>query len=158
MSKFMAPAHAVRFGWCYGRLEALDTEHTLATPGRYSNAARLPLIGFGELNNQMMERNMVPTEVQREISEVLIDLPVDNLQTNAEGESAFAIGYYKGLAGVPLDPPPFDIAAARMKKNWTQQQLAEAAGIPQEQISMWESGKRKPRPASLEKIKKALAQ
>ena len=157
-SKFMPPAHAARFGWCYGRLEALDTEHTLATPGRYANASQMPMIGFGSLNNQMMVRAMVPMEAQREISEVLAGIPAENLPTNAEGDSAFALGYYKGLAGAPLAlaPPPFDIAAERERKGWTQQQLAEAAGVPQEAISLWESGKRKPRASSLEKIKKAL--
>lgn len=48
------------------------------------------------------------------------------------------------------------IAAARIEKGFTQQQLADAIGVSQTQIANWESGFRKPKMDALMRIGKAL--
>lgn len=153
-AKFMPLAHCAALGWAYGRLAAIAPE--LATPGRYSNALNLPLIGWGELNNAVMKSHGVPADLQDEMSAALVGVGTANLQANAEGQTAFALAYYRGLAGEPLDAP-FDVAAARKRKGLTQQQLADALGVDQSRIAKWESGVCKPRPATLAKIKALLA-
>lgn len=44
----------------------------------------------------------------------------------------------------------------RMKRDWTQEDLAKFAGLPQSHISRLESGKHSPSNATLQKIAKAL--
>lgn len=41
------------------------------------------------------------------------------------------------------------IAAARASKGWSQKQLAAALGCAPEQVSMWEAGRRTPRPKAV---------
>ena len=48
------------------------------------------------------------------------------------------------------------IARARLKKGWTQAQLADAIGSNQQQIAGWESGVRKPKMNALMRIGDAL--
>ena len=48
------------------------------------------------------------------------------------------------------------IARARLAKGITQAQLADAIGCTQQQIQMWESGRRKPKINALMKIGDAL--
>ena len=48
------------------------------------------------------------------------------------------------------------IAQARLEKGWTQGQLAEAVGVLQQQITAWESGRRKPKLDALMRIGTAL--
>lgn len=48
------------------------------------------------------------------------------------------------------------IAKARLKKGWTQTQLADAIGAVQPQIAAWEAGTRNPKMQTLMKIGKAL--
>lgn len=151
--KFMPLAHCAALGWAYGRLAAIAPD--LATPGRYANALHLPLIGWGELNNAVMKSHGVPADLQAEMGTALADVGTDNLQANAEGQTAFALAYYRGLAGEPLDAP-FDIAAARKRKGLTQKELADALGVAQARVAEWEGGRKTPRRATLEKIKGIL--
>lgn len=152
--KFMPLQHCAAFGWAYGRLAALAPE--LATPGRYSLAAQLPMQGWGGLANAAMIAGKVSPEDVAEIGAAIAGIPPENFPANAEGESAFAMAYYMGLAGEPFSRP-FDIAAARKTKGITQQALADALGIAQARIADWESGKVTPRPATMERIKEILA-
>lgn len=48
------------------------------------------------------------------------------------------------------------IAQARLSKGWTQKQLAEAIGTPQQRINEWETGVRNPKMQSLMKIGESL--
>lgn len=48
------------------------------------------------------------------------------------------------------------IARARLKKGWTQAQLADAIGSNQQQIAGWESGARKPKMNALMRIGDAM--
>ena len=48
------------------------------------------------------------------------------------------------------------IARARLKKGWTQGQLADAIGVLQQQIANWEGGFRKPKIDALMRIGDAL--
>lgn len=57
---------------------------------------------------------------------------------------------------VPRHTNDSKIAQARMKKGWTQQQLADALGILQIQVSAWEGGRRTPKVKSLMRIGDAL--
>lgn len=152
-SHFMPIPHCYVFGWCYGRLAALAPK--LATPGRYSNALNLPFTGWGELNNAVMASVSVPGELFDEMASALAGIPADNLQANMEGQTAFAMGYYNGVAGNPC-LAPFDISAARKERGMTQQQLADALGVAQARVAEWEAGRKTPRPSTLEKIKNVL--
>lgn len=49
-----------------------------------------------------------------------------------------------------------NIRKARLKKGWTQKQLAEAIGVKHNSISDWENGKSKPYADTLELIMGAL--
>ena len=48
------------------------------------------------------------------------------------------------------------IAAARLEKGWTQQELADAVGVAQQHIQRWESGVYKPKTETLKRIGEAL--
>ena len=48
------------------------------------------------------------------------------------------------------------IAQARLKKGWTQAQLADAIGVKPTQIANWEQGFRKPKMDALMRIASAL--
>ena len=57
---------------------------------------------------------------------------------------------------VPRHTNDSRIAQARIAKGMTQQQLAEAIGVLQQQIGAWESGRRKPKIDALMRIGDAL--
>lgn len=152
-NKFMPLPHCSAFGWAYGRLAALAPD--LATPGRYNRAAQLPMQGWGELANAAMIAGKVSPDDVAEIGAAIAGIPPEDLQASMEGQSAFAVAYYKGLAGEPFRRP-FDIAAARKEKGMTQQALADALGVAQTRVSEWESGRKNPRSTTLEKIKEIL--
>ena len=57
---------------------------------------------------------------------------------------------------VPRHTNDSPIAQARIDKGVTQQQLAEAIGVLQQQIGAWESGRRKPKIDALMRIGDAL--
>ena len=57
---------------------------------------------------------------------------------------------------VPRHTNDSPIAQARLKKGWTQGQLADAIGVKQPQIANWESGFRNPKINALMKIGDAL--
>jgi DNA-binding XRE family transcriptional regulator len=48
------------------------------------------------------------------------------------------------------------IAAARLEKGWTQQELADAIGVAQQHIQRWEAGVYKPKTETLKRIGEAL--
>lgn len=48
------------------------------------------------------------------------------------------------------------IAAARIEKGWTQQELAEAIGVAQQHVQRWEAGVYKPKTETLRRIGEAL--
>lgn len=48
------------------------------------------------------------------------------------------------------------IAAARIEKGWTQQELADAVGVAQQHIQRWEAGVYKPKAETLKRIGEAL--
>lgn len=48
------------------------------------------------------------------------------------------------------------IREQRMKKHWTQVDLSEKTGIPQQSLSMYESGKRKPGLQAVKKLAETL--
>lgn len=56
----------------------------------------------------------------------------------------------------PRKPSDHPIAKARMAKGWTQAQLADAMGVNTGTISNWESGFRKPKASSLQRIADTL--
>lgn len=155
-SNIMPLDHCRRFGWAYGRLALLAPD--LATPGRYDLAAQLPMYGWGQLAAQATARGLVPPEAVAEIGTAIAGIPPENLAANAEGQSAFAMGYYLAQAGEPCPAPEFDIAAERRKRGWTQQALAEALGVKQPLIAAWETGKKRPTAETLERVRNALAE
>ena len=57
---------------------------------------------------------------------------------------------------VPRHTNDSPIAKARLKKGWTQAQLADAIGSNQQQIAGWENGTRKPKVAALMRMGDAL--
>lgn len=57
---------------------------------------------------------------------------------------------------VPRHTNDSPIAQARLANGVTQQQLAEAIGVLQQQIGAWESGRRKPKIDALMRIGDAL--
>ena len=48
------------------------------------------------------------------------------------------------------------LARMRLARGMTQQQLADAVGSQQKEVTRWETGKQTPRPAKLLQIAKAL--
>lgn len=57
---------------------------------------------------------------------------------------------------VPRHTNDSKIAQARLRKGWTQAQLADAIGVLQQQIGAWEGGRRKPKIDALMRIGDAL--
>ena len=57
---------------------------------------------------------------------------------------------------VPRHTNESKIAQARLKKGWTQGQLADAIGVKQSQIAGWETGVRKPKVDALMRIADAM--
>jgi transcriptional regulator with XRE-family HTH domain len=57
---------------------------------------------------------------------------------------------------VPRHTNDSPIAQARLKKGWTQTQLADAIGVKQTQIANWESGFRKPKMDALMRMGDAM--
>lgn len=49
-----------------------------------------------------------------------------------------------------------EIAAARIRRGWTQQQLADAAGLSQSALKLWELGRRAPTVTHLIQLARAL--
>lgn len=54
------------------------------------------------------------------------------------------------------DGPMNEVRDLRVAAGLTQQQLAERAGVPQPNIAAYESGRRTPAPATLDRIRKAV--
>ena len=141
----MTTREAYVFGWVYGRLNP-EGDTALAAMRPYSaNAQAIKGDLDEEIGAALCQIDDVEAPMVGGTEKVQ---PLEN-------QSSWQLGYYAGRAGKPL-PEEFDIASARKKKGLTQAQLAELVGVDQALVSRWESGRVKPSPESMQKLKEAL--
>lgn len=153
----MTTREAYVFGWVFGRLQQDDDS------GDTTLAAMRPYSANAKAISAAHRAGILKGEVDREIGAALCQ--IDDLEAPMQGGSekvqplenqgAWQLGYYAGRAGKPL-PEEFDIAAARKRKGLTQAQLAELVGVDQALVSRWESGRVKPNPESMQKLREVL--
>ena len=91
-------------------------------------------------------------------TEFLVKVAVDNI-----GELCAWLAGIESVRGyeiiatkAPHSKSQNGIAAARIEKGWTQQELAEAIGVAQQHIQRWEAGVYKPKTETLRRIGEAL--
>lgn len=154
----MTNRDAYVFGWIYGHIAKNLPESKKPTAGSINQAMTSPMLGFGDIINTGMKHIsgfFEDSEVAAAASELPSDIPA-NIQTNAEEQSNWSLGYHHGIAGVEIQPATFDIAEKRRRKKMTQEDLARAMGVDRAVISRWEHGVNKPNNSNLEKLKKIL--
>ena len=150
----MTTREAYIFGWVYGRL---------SPEGKTALAAMRPYSSSAQAISNAHRSGILKGALDKEIGGALCQ--IDDVEAPMQGGSekvqplenqgAWQLGYYAGRAGKPL-PEEFDIAAARKKKCLTQAQLAELVGVDQALVSRWESGRVKPSPENIQKLKEVL--
>ena len=150
----MTTREAYVFGWVYGRLNP---------EGDTALAAMRPYSANAQAISSAHRAGILKGDLDKEVGAALcqiddVEAPMTGGSEKVqplENQSSWQLGYYAGRAGKPL-PEEFDIAAARKKKGLTQAQLAELVGVDQALVSRWESGRVKPSPESMQKLKEAL--
>lgn len=150
----MTTREAYVFGWVYGRL---------SPEGDTALAAMRPYSANAQAISAAHRAGTLKGDLDKEIGAALCQ--IDDVEAPMQGgsekvqplenQSSWQLGYYAGRAGKPL-PGEFDIAAARKRNGLTQAQLAELVGVDQALVSRWESGRVKPSPESMQKLKEAL--
>ena len=151
----MTTREAYVFGWVYGRLNP-EGNTTLAAMRPYSaNATAISAAHRSGILKGDLDKEIGAALCQIDDVEAPMAGGSEKVQP-LENQSSWQLGYYAGRAGKPL-PEELDIAAARKKKGLTQAQLAELVGVDQALVSRWESGRVKPSPESVEKIREALS-
>ena len=150
----MTTREAYVFGWVFGRLSP-EGDTTLAAMRPYSaNAKAIAAAHQSDILKGDLDREIGAALCQIDDVEAPMQGGSEKVQP-LENQSSWQLGYYAGRAGKPL-PEEFDIAAARKRNGMTQAQLAELVGVDQALVSRWESGRVKPSPESLQKLKEAL--
>ena len=150
----MTTREAYVFGWVYGRLNP---------EGDTALAAMRPYSANAQAISSAHRAGILKGDLDKEVGAALcqiddVEAPMTGGSEKVqplENQSSWQLGYYAGRAGKPL-PEELDIAAARKKKGLTQAQLAELVGVDQALVSRWESGRVKPSPESMQKLKEAL--
>ena len=150
----MTTREAYVFGWVYGRLNP---------EGDTALAAMRPYSANAQAISSAHRAGILKGDLDKEIGAALCQ--IDDVEAPMvggaekvqplENQSSWQLGYYAGRAGKPLTGD-FDIAAARRRNGLTQAQLAELVGADQALVSRWESGRVKPSPESMQKLKEAL--
>lgn len=150
----MTTREAYVFGWVYGRLNP---------EGDTALAAMRPYSANAQAISAAHRAGILKGELDKAIGAALCQ--IDDVEAPMQGgsekvqplenQSSWQLGYYAGRAGKPL-PEEFDIAAARKRNGLTQAQLAELVGVDQALVSRWESGRVKPSPESLQKLRETL--
>lgn len=150
------------FGWCFGRVCRLWEDYGESVDGyqQASELARLhPLRGLYAMETiANRERKMTEdarNDLTAALSQVIGDGDSGLYGIDHDTASHWMMGYYVALSGKGM-VGSYNIAAAREAKGWTQQQLADAMGVPQSHVSRWETGKVTPKIATMEKIKSLL--
>ena len=153
----MTAREAYVFGWVYGRLQQDDDsgDTTLAAMRPYSaNAQAISAAHRAGILKGDLDRETGAALCQIDDVEAPMVGGTEKVQP-LENQSSWQLGYYAGRAGKPLTGD-FNIAAARRRNGLTQAQLAELVGVDQALVSRWESGRVKPSPESMQKLREVL--
>lgn len=149
-------------GWVYGRIIAVAPN----LEGNLVSAAMRPCISTAEIITKAHKSGIVTRELDRDIGQALCEIPAplsneDDIDAYAvipiDQQGSWQLGYYAGLAGKPLSPDTFDVAAARKAKGLTQAQLAKMVGVEQSMVSHWETGRLAPSKEKLKKLREIFS-
>jgi len=157
----MTNQEARALGYVYGTVAKLLPDWD-KSGDKYRRDCQRPMTGIGAIFAEAHRRHVITPEIDEIIGEAFEDVspeaadaatataPEPYLPLPQQG--SWQLGYNAAQQGRPY----YDIAAHREAAGMTQEALAEKLGVPQSTISRWESGKVRPRPDMMARIKNAL--
>ena len=158
----MTNQEAYAIGYVYGTVAKLLPDWD-RSGDKYRRDCQRPITGIGAIFTEAHRRHANTPAIDEIVGEALADVtpeaadaataevPEPYLPLPQQG--SWQLGYAAAQSGRPY----YDITKRREAAGMTQEQLAAALGVPQSTISRWESGKVRPRPDMMQRIKKAIA-
>jgi DNA-binding XRE family transcriptional regulator len=122
------------------------------TPERRGAAPLSPLKAAAEMINTAVAQKKLAPELDTEIAELYDTIPSDYpSEIPLEDQGNWWLGYYHRKQFSKMT-----IKEAREKLGLTQEEVAERMGISQPLFANWESGGRKPKEETIQRIADAL--